>query len=259
MPELPDLEAYSKNLEKRLSGKEVKEVLVFKPGKSNVSKKEINEALVGAKISAFKRDGKEIMILFDNSRVVGIHLMLEGGFEITTDINLVNFKMFAFCLDDVFLIIYDPRGWAKIELDPNIPKSPDALSSDFSLEYFLDKLKEKKLKNIKALLIDQSIIRGIGNAYADEILWKARISPESKAGLIPRDAAIRLYNSIKTVLTKSIDEILKIKPDVINGEIRSFMRVHRKDRKESPNGYPILTKKIASKTTYFTEEQEIFS
>ena len=259
MPELPDLEAYSKNLAKRLSGKEVKEVIVFKPRKLNVSKDEINEALVSARVKTFKRDGKEMLIVFDNGRILSVHLMLEGGFRITPDIDSINSKMFALRFDDVFLVVYDPKGWAKMELDPEKPKVPDALSPDFSLEYFLRKLKEKKNKNIKALLIDQSIVRGIGNAYADEILWDAKISPESKAGKIPKEAAERLYASIRSVLNRATEEILQIRPDVIDGEVRNFMRVHNKDRTESPGGYPILTKKIASKTTYFTEEQETFS
>lgn len=258
MPELPDLEAYSKNLEKSLSNKSVKEVIVYKPGKLNVGKKEINDALDSTKVTTCRRDGKEMLLLFDNGQVVSIHLMLEGKFNVTPDIESVNFKMFAFDLGDMFLVISDPRGWAKMELSPEEPVTPDALSADFTFEYFMGKIKEKKSKNIKAFLIDQDIIRGIGNAYVDEILWEAKISPASKAGRIPDEVVQRLYKSIRAVLTRSVKEILEINPNVVNGEIRDFMRVHRKDKDKCPNGYSIITKKIASKTTYYTEEQEVF-
>ena len=258
MPELPDLEAYSKNLEKFVSNKTVSEVIVYKPGKLNVSKKKISEALTSAKVKVFQRDGKEMLLLFDNGKVVSIHLMLEGKFEITSDIESINYKMFALDFEGIFLVIYDPKGWAKIDLDPEKSLTPDALSVDFSLEYFMGMIKEKKSKNIKAFLTDQGIVRGIGNAYVDEILWAAKVSPESKAGGIPNEVTKRLYKSVKVVLEKSVNEILKIDPDVINGEVRGFMRVHRKDRKECPNGYPIIIKKIVSKTTYYTEEQEVF-
>lgn len=258
MPELPDLDAYAKNLEKTVSGKTVKEVVIYKLGKLNVGKKEINQALVSSKLTNFQRSGKEMLLLFDNENVVSIHLMLEGKFNITSDIDSINFRMFALDLDGEYLVISDPRGWAKMELNPEPSPTPDAMSSDFSLEYFLGKLKEKKTKNIKALLIDQDIIRGIGNAYVDEILWEAKVSPESKAGRIPEAVAERLYSAIGEVLSRSVDEIFKVSPDVINGEVRDFMRVHSKEKEVCPNGFAIQTKKIASKTTYYTEEQEVY-
>jgi formamidopyrimidine-DNA glycosylase len=258
MPELPDLEAYSKNIEKNVSNKAVKEVIIYKLGKLNVSKKEINDVLVSTKVTTCRRDGKEMLLFFDNGQVVSVHLMLEGKFNVTSDIESVNFKMFAFDFGDMFLVISDPRGWAKMELSPEESTTPDALSADFTFEYFDGKIKEKKSKNIKAFLIDQDIVRGIGNAYVDEILWEAKISPASKAGRIPDDVVQRLYEAIRTVLTMSVQEILKINPDVVNGEIRDFMRVHRKDKGKCPNGYSINSKKIASKTTYYTEEQEVF-
>lgn len=259
MPELPDLEAYSRNLQKKVSGKTVKEILLYKTDRVNVSQNEINEALTGAKLTRFERDGKEMLIRFDDEKTVRIHLMLEGKFNITDNIEAPSFKMFAFNLDDTCLVITDPKGWAKMELNPVAEKAPDALSPDFSMRYFKEKLKEKKSKNIKAFLIDQNIVRGIGNAYVDEILWEAKISPESKAGKLPDEIAETLYNTINTVLRRSIDEILEIEPDIINGEVRSFMRVHNSQRKTSPNGYPIRTAKIASKTTYFTEEQVLYT
>ena len=258
MPELPDLEAYSKNLGKSVSGKAVSEVLVYKPGKLNVGKKEISAALVSSKLLSFQRDGKEMLLHFDNRNVVGIHLMLEGQFDVTPDIESINFKMFALRFGKSFLVVSDPRGWAKMELNPDASATPDALSDDFSIDYFLKQLREKKSKNIKAFLIDQDIVRGIGNAYVDEILWEAKVSPESKAGRLTDKVAKRLYTAIKIVLSRSVDEILQVKPDIINGEVRDFMRVHSKERKECPNGFPILSKKIASKTTYYTEEQQIY-
>jgi formamidopyrimidine-DNA glycosylase len=258
MPELPDLEVYTKNLEKLVSRKEVIEVLVYKPGKVNVGKKEINDALVSSKVARFERDGKGILIKFDNGRRISVHLMIEGKFDIVDDIESVDFKVVAIKLDDGYLIVSDPRGWAKVDLDPQEAGVPDALSPAFSLDYFRKKLAEKKSKNIKAFLIDQNIVRGIGNAYVDEILWEAKISPESKAGKLPEDIAQRLYESIGMVLRRSVDEILHIAPNTINGEVRDFMRIHHKGKDVCPKGFPIHTKKIASKTTYYTKEQVVY-
>lgn len=259
MPELPDLEAYAGNLNKMLAGRKVTQVLLYNSDKANVSQNEINNALVSATLNAFERDGKEMRIRFDNGRTVLVHLMLEGKFNIIRDTNSVSFKMFAFNLDDTWLVISDPKGWVNLQLDPKGDKAPDALSPDFSLEYLKKKLQEKKTKNIKAFLIDQSIVRGIGNAYVDDILWEAMISPESKAGKLPEKVVEQLYESINLVLKRSVDEILQAEPDIINGEVRSFMRVHNSRRKKCPNGFPIQVQRIASKKTYFTEEQQLYT
>lgn len=259
MPELPDLEAYSKNLKKIVIGQKIKEVIIYKPGKLNVTSEEINDALVSFRINNCYRDGKEMMFTFDNEHLLKIHLMLNGMFNITNNMNRIDFKMFALDFGDISLIVSDPAGWAKMELNPQKSKVPDALADAFTFEYFAQMITKKKTKNIKAFLIDQKIVRGIGNAYVDEILWEAKISPESKAGKIPENILIKLFDSIKVVLNRSISEILEVKSDIISGEIRNFMRVHHRDKYKCPNGYPIQCKKVVSKKTYFTEEQQIYS
>lgn len=258
MPELPDLEVYARNLEKQLSNKEVTKVVVYTPGKLNATQKEINDALISLKVVKFKRSGKEMCIEFEDGKSVCVHLMLEGRFDIVADVGTVAFKMLAFGFNGVYLVISDPTGWAKMELNPRDADAPDALSPAFSLDYFKRNLEERKLKNIKAFLIDQHIVRGIGNAYVDEILWDAKISPQSKAGKLPGEAVERLHRSIRTVLLRSVDEIMQINPNIINGEVRDFMRVHHKGKRVCPNGFSIQTKKIASKTTYYTAEQVVY-
>ncbi len=258
MPELPDVEAYARNLQKTLSGQQVMEVVLYKPRRSNATEQQIDEAVALAKITTFERDGKEMLIKFDNGKIISIHLMLEGKFEVATSVEDVQFRMFGFGFESLWLVVSDPKGWAKMELGPGGSSSPEALSPEFSLDYFLSKLAEKKSKNIKAFLIDQDIVRGIGSAFADDILWEARVSPESRAGKLPPDVARRLYRAIGTVLRRSVDEILQTAPDIINGEIRDFMRVHNKKRKTCPHGFPIQSKMIASKMTYYTEEQLIY-
>lgn len=109
--------------------------------------------------------------------------------------------------------------------------------------------------NIKAFLINQKVVKGIGNAYVDEILWHARVSPHSKVGKIPEEVMVGLYNAINIVLKEAIVSIKAIAPDIISGEERSFLQVHNKSKKQTETGFPIIVERIASKTTYFTEEQ----
>lgn len=257
MPELPDLEAYAGNLNKMVAGSQVIEVVQYNSKKDALAN--INtDVLISSRIEKFERDGKKMLIHFNNGNTISIHLMLEGKFHVADDINSVSFKIFDFNLNGRHLVITDPKGWAKMELNPAQEKVPDALSPDFSFAYLTKMLKAKKSKNIKTFLIDQNIVRGIGNAYVDEILWEANISPESKAGKIPEETAKQLYQSIGIVLRRSIDEILQAKPDIINGEVRDFMRVHNKRKKICPHGYPIKTTRISSKITYYTDEQIVY-
>ncbi|MCG8572640.1 MAG: hypothetical protein MJB14_21115 [Spirochaetes bacterium] len=258
MPELPDLEVYAGNLTKQLSQKEVADVFVFAEDKCNASQEKLQQSLISARVDSFRRSGKEMHINFSNGQKIGIHLMLMGRFDIVSDLEPVPFKLLAIRFAKQYLTVSDPKIWAKITLNPVESKVPDALSADFTPSYLVTKLMEKKTKQIKAFLIDQSIVRGIGNAYVDEILWEAKISPESKAGKLPSDVVNCLHHSICHVLQRSVKEILAINPDIINGEIREFMRVHNKNRQHCPNGFPIKVSKITSKTTYYTDEQRIF-
>ena len=122
---------------------------------------------------------------------------------------------------------------------------------------FLKEKLSKKRTNIKTFLLDQKNIRGIGNAYADEILWEAGISPFSVCNKIP-DAKIKeLTKTIKSVLEDAIKQIKKTHPDIISGEVRDFLKIHNSKKEESPTGGKILNTTINSRITY-TEEQELF-
>jgi formamidopyrimidine-DNA glycosylase len=111
---------------------------------------------------------------------------------------------------------------------------------------------------VKSVLLDQHIIRGIGNAYADEIFWDARISPFSISNKIP-DAEIKaLLKSIKNVLQKAEKSIIKSNPDIISGEIRDFMLIHNSKKEKSPTGAAIQVKSVGARKTYYTDEQKLF-
>ena len=101
------------------------------------------------------------------------------------------------------------------------------------------------------------IMRGIGNAYLDEILWKANIS-RIYVGQIPPEALSELYAAISYVLTDAIENILRLTPDSISGEERSLLRVHSPTKTRTDEGEPILVKDIVEKRTYYTRKQRRF-
>jgi formamidopyrimidine-DNA glycosylase len=107
-------------------------------------------------------------------------------------------------------------------------------------------------------LLDQHNIRGIGNAYADEILWDAKISPFAVSNKIPEAAIKRLVKSIRSVLKDAEKQILKKDPDIISGEVRDFLPIHNSKKTHSPTGGKIISTTVNSRITYYTEEQELF-
>lgn len=261
MPELPDLQVFSGNLKKLFLGKAITFAAAHNAAKLNVLTQDFTSAIVGAHISDIVRMGKELFFHFSNGNVASIHLMLNGVFTATTagKADSIAHKIISLTFaDDTALCVSDYQGLAKVTLNPSLTKTPDALSPQFDGAYFTAAAKRYARMNVKSFLIDQKIVKGIGNAYADEILWKADISPECTVGRIPPAALQELYDAIGIMLRDAIENILRLSPDRISGEERSFLRVHNPRRKTSEDGEPILVKDIANKRTYYTAKQRLF-
>ena len=258
MPELPDLQVFSANLTKQLKGLTVAGVEVPVTKKLNVTKAKLKGALEGASIKSVSRVGKELHIIFDNDNVLALHLMLHGALYLFEGKELRKHTIIALLFDNGSGIgLTDWQGMATPTLNPEEKAAPDALSKEITLA-FLKKILQTK-STIKNVLLDQKIIRGIGNAYADEILWDARISPFSVSNKIPDEAISALLKSIKEVLTNAEKQIKKENPDIISGEVRDFLLIHNSKKKESPDGSPILQKTAGGRKTYYTEEQQLYS
>ena len=255
MPELPDLQVFSHNLTKALKGKKVKRVEVHNAKKLNVSSKELSAALEGKTLNRAERSGKELHAHFSGDQVLGLHLMLNGKLYLFKEKNEQKYTIIKILFDDDSgLAMTDFQGIATPTLNPEKTDVPDALSDELDLKYLLAQLQKKKTA-VKNILMDQHIVRGIGNAYADEILWDAKISPFSIARQIPEEKVKELLKSIKNVLKDAEKQILKTHPDIIAGEVRDFLQVHNSKKKETPGGHKIHQKPIASRKTYYTDEQ----
>lgn len=259
MPELPDLEIYCRNLNKLLSDKTVARFKVFNPRCVNGDLDRFQGAAVGGSCTV-SRYGKELFIKIKDD-VLGVHLMLDGAlfFGNAERIEREKDKLFAIeFYDGDELLITDRDGYAKITCFAKPDLSvPDALSDDFTYEYFYLRLSSTR-KAVKAMLLEQGFVKGIGNAYSDEILWAARIHPDSSCNKLPEKQLNDLYRCIKAELQRGIDNITAKNPDAIRGEERSFMAVHNPNKKYSPTGEPIQIKTTVSKRTYYTAEQILY-
>lgn len=256
MPELPDLQVFARNLNKKIAGKKVAKINVINAPKLNVNKEELQKALEGKVLKEIKRAGKELHFVFDDGNVLGLHLMLNGELLLFEGKSDDKYKIIELLFDDsTGLAMKDFRAYANPTLNPEESDAPDALEADE--KYLKEKLKKTK-GNIKKFLLDQHKIRGIGNAYADEILWEAKISPFSACNKIPEDKVEELHHSIKNVLKNAEKHILQTHPDLITGEVRDFLNVHNARKKTSPTGAPIKNEIINSRKTYFTDEQVLY-
>jgi len=258
MPELPDLEVFAANLEKRFKNKTLEQVVVNVDRKLNVSEKELKTALEGHKLQTVSREGKTIQLHFGGGASLGLHLMLHGELKLLDGDEVAKHQIIAlhFAGNEAFALT-DFQKAATPTLNPVSSAVPDALSPEMSLQY-LEELLAKKKAPVKTVLMDQKVIRGIGNTYADEILWAARISPMSVSKAIPKDQVKVLHETIIEVLKLEIKQIRHMLPDQLRGEIKDFLKVHGAGIKQSPTGENILVEEIGGRKTYYTKEQELY-
>ena len=227
MPELPEVETVRKGLEKKLKDFIISEIEIIRPSTIAfpANKDEFKKGLNNSLIDKWSRRGKYLIAnLIKNSNnnssksngYLIIHLRMTGHFNWLKRNNspCKHTRVRFFDSQENELRFIDLRSfgqiwWIKEGLDPKkIIKGlgslgPEPFSKDFNYEY-LKKEFSKRTKSIKAVLLDQRIIAGIGNIYADESLFEAGISPFREAKTIKKRELIKLRISIMDVLEKSI-------------------------------------------------------
>ncbi|KAL6644316.1 hypothetical protein ACP70R_015924 [Stipagrostis hirtigluma subsp. patula] len=228
MPELPEVEAARRALEEHCVGKRIVRCAAADDTKviDGVAPAQLEAALVGRAIAAARRKGKNLWLLLDSPPHPTFQFGMAGAIYIK-GVELSKYKrsavnpneewpskyskLFVELDDGLEFSFTDKRRFAKIRLVDNpeaVPPiselGPDALSEPMKLEDFVQFLMKKNVP-IKALLLDQSFISGIGNWIADEVLYQARIHPMQIASKISRDNCETLHQCIKEVIEKSLE------------------------------------------------------
>lgn len=257
MAELPDLEVFSSNLNKLFQGKKLLTVKVINGKKLKDSAAELAKNLDGKILKHIYRAGKELRFQFADGTLLGMHLMLTGDifpFEKNNDHHstIIEFHF----NDGTGLALADRMKNAHVKLNPIDKDGVDAVAKELTFSYLKKAFKRKK--TVKDLLMDQNIIRGIGNSYSDEILWETKINPYSIAQALPDEKIKELAKTIKKVLKAATKEIMKTYPDKVNVEVKSFLKVHTKEHTESPTGKAIKIDTKGMRKTYYTDEQVLY-
>jgi formamidopyrimidine-DNA glycosylase len=213
MPELPEIEVLVRHLRPALRGKRIRRVTlrrakVLRP----TSAQQFRRALLGAKFTGLSRRGKYLRFRL-RVRAGGKPLVVLGHLGMTGRMFLAEKgerwpKHAAVILDlgRANFIYEDARYFGRMSLDlsPVSKLGPEPLGGDFSPEIFRESLKHSR-QAIKVRLLDQSLVAGIGNIYASEALFRARLSPRLAADRLTRAQVKRLWHAIRGVLTEAVE------------------------------------------------------
>jgi formamidopyrimidine-DNA glycosylase len=166
-------------------------------------------ALAGARIARVERRGKHQLLHLDDGRVLHAHFRMNGDWALAdTTAPLPRFARAAIDLDDdTSLIFVDSRALGTIDLHPagaalDLGLGPDAADPEWTAAQLADELPRRR-GPIKPALLDQRLVAGLGNIYAAESLWRARISPFASCNAIPRSRVTALRKAIDAVLRRA--------------------------------------------------------
>jgi formamidopyrimidine-DNA glycosylase len=287
MPELPEVETVTRDLrakikETQILGVETDWPKLFK-GPNFL---EYRQQVKNQKIISVERRAKNILIGLSGGKTMLIHLKMTGHLLITRDaVNILDgrwvvdkdsplsdpFNQYIHVVwqlsGDVKMALSDLRKFANItlldakELEDKLSiYGPEPLSNDFRIECFTEVIKKSK-KEIKAILLDQGVVAGIGNIYADEILFASKISPLRRANSLTKKEINVLYQCIKEVLLLA----LSLRGTSISdyrdtegkkGGYAEIRKVYKREKSICPNacGGHVKRIKLVGRGTYYCPE-----
>ena len=252
MPEIPELEHVADVLRRRLAGREISALEILRPIIIRAPADRFRGAVVGAALADVRRSGK--FLLFDIERgaeanVIAVAPMLNGRFQWCADARRHARTACEFTFapapggaETACIRFIDERFLAKIYLAPSadlasVPvlgeQGPDAKDPELTREAFLERLKRHR-GQVKNVLVNAKFIAGIGNAYADEILFAAGIHPFARVAQLDQAERARLYDSIGETLDWASALAAGEIGDRIDRKPRDFLHVHRKGGQPCP-------------------------
>ena len=267
MPELPEVETVKEALKHKVLNKKIKDVKVhYSKIIEYPTNDEFIKKLIGETIIDIKRRGKWLMFESDNYYLLS-HLRMEGKYNYKKiDDELNKHEHVEFIFDDNTCLRYqDTRKFGRMYLYEKDEAESKAPLNELGLEPWSDKLNSKYLKEIyknrkkeiKSVLLDQSIITGIGNIYADEILFLSKINPYKKASELKEKELNSIIENTRKVLEAAIkDGGTTIKSytseEGVHGRFQQNLNVHqRKDEECHICKSKIIKVVIGGRGTYY--------
>ena len=269
MPELPEVEIVKRSLKNNVKYKKIKKVIISNRNLRFKIQKKFENTLKGRLILSVERFAKYIILTLSNNKYCLIHLGMSGTLHLVrydkkdtfTNLSFYHSKTLPKKHNHIkikfskFMIVYnDPRrfGFFKIFNNQKTLKDyfsrsgPEATSNKFNYKYLKSKLINKE-KNIKNFLLDQKFVSGIGNIYANEILYNSKIKPNRKAKSLTKDECKKILSVSKLVLKKAIKKGGSSIRDFqnTNGDIGKFQKEFNVYQRENLNCVKAKCKGVA--------------
>ncbi|HAP93004.1 MAG TPA: formamidopyrimidine-DNA glycosylase [Desulfotomaculum sp.] len=268
MPELPEVETIKRTLEAKLKGLFITAVEIFLPKLIRTPvPEEFQSLLAGQTIQRLERQGKYLLFHLSQNLTMIIHLRMTGrlvyslpGTPLTPHTHAI------FHLNNGYQLRFsDTRQFGNISLVPadNLDKvsglnslGKEPLSQEFTREYLKKQLRRHRAA-LKPLLLNQSFIAGLGNIYADEVLFRARIHPRRLSNTLTPREATRLFHAIQDILKEGIENRGATFRDYVDGNgtagnYQNLLKVYNREGKPCPKCSKTIVKlRIGGRGTYF--------
>ena len=286
MPELPEVETVRTGLAKLLPGRVVADVWHDWPKSFPNAPADVAKFLINAKINDIRRRAKVLIIELSSDHSLVIHLKMTGQLVFEGSARfaaghpndsligklpdkstrvIIDFK------DGSKLFFNDQRkfGWMRLLPTLELPEidflkkiGPEPLEDDFTVKDFIERLMTRRNSAVKAVLLDQTVIAGVGNIYADESLFLAKIHPARRVGNIPRTKLVALYNDLRQVLITAIENGGSTDRNYVNaegqkGSYTKFAQVFRREGQPCPRcGTEIIKIRVAGRGTHICPREQ---
>jgi formamidopyrimidine-DNA glycosylase len=262
MPELPEVETVRNDLSPNVIGRTIKGITAIWAGTiKQLSPEEFTARVTGKKITGLTRRGKYLFFHLSNGEFMVAHLKMSGSL-LLSPAEPPKYTRVIIHLDNGQNIYFrDPRKFGMLKLvastDEILNKlGPEPIDKDFSVKVFSARLKNRKAP-IKALLLDQKFMAGVGNMYADEALYLAQIHPERISGSLTPGEIKRLHRALIEVLEAGIKNkgasiVTYYRPDGSTGKAHfQFAVAHGMQKKCKICGSEIKRIVVRGRGTYF--------
>jgi len=268
MPELPDVETMRRYLQSTALHKEIKGVRVHAadilPSNEEVegtTVEELKGALVGHSLASTRRHGKYLFVALEGGKgVLVLHFGMTGGLSYFKDMaDEPDHDCVLFQFSNGYQLAYHAmRRLGEVALIDDVDRfvaekglGPDALDADFDLAAFKEAVRGRRAM-VKSLLMDQQTMAGIGNVYADEILFHAEIHPRTKVNKLDETQLEELFHTLKDVLQTAIDH--QAEPETFPGD---FIGSHRHEGGRCPRcGTELERVKVSGRSAYFCPNRQ---
>lgn len=258
MPELPSVEIFKKYFDSHALNQTIKEVRVSSPEiLSDIKVEDFKNFLTEKKFTSTSRYGKYLFSTLNKGFYLFLHFGMTGflRYRLNNEPPDIHERLTLIFNNEKSLSFVDPRKFGKVGITPNLDHflkekklGPDALHLDY---HSFKKLFENRNGALKPLLLNQNFIAGIGNLYADEILYQSSLHPLTKASTLKESDLWNLYRNIVRVLRKAIEYQDKLEnfPD-------EYLLAHRYKGGECPEKEALKVIKVSGRTTYFCPRRQ---